>query len=237
MQAWAAIIDHWRKVGQAFYAIHLSDEGGDDPIDWYSYDNCKGVIRNYVRADLPIAGSCDCKTLTLPLGPATGRLPSAIAAAKIADRPLIWSFIGTSWANRKEKLQHLQSLQPAKLTLNPNWTAAANSAAEYTTALKESKFIPCPRGTAFDTFRLWEALEYGCIPLLCREAGDEVYYNWLRSNLPGLFAAASWAESATFVTTLLANPQICQLYADRLQTEWKAWKVVLKKDVQHLLGI
>jgi hypothetical protein len=173
----------------------------------------------------------------VPLGAASGRLPAAASASQIplADRPYIWSFIGTTWANRKDKLSYLSDLQPSICNLQPGWTAVANSAAEYVASLRSSKFIPCPRGTNIETFRLWEALEYGCIPLVVREEGDDQYYNWLRSHLPGLFAAASWQEAPAFVNTLLANPAVAQAYAGQLQADWRIWRSSLQMQVQQLL--
>ena len=49
--------------------------------------------------------------------------------------------------------------------------------------LKSSKFCLCPRGKAFDTFRMWDALYVGTIPIVVREAA---YHDEL-ADLPILF--------------------------------------------------
>ena len=37
---------------------------------------------------------------------------------------------------------------------------------EYIESLKQHKFVLCPFGNGFDTFRTWEALYSGCIPII-----------------------------------------------------------------------
>jgi hypothetical protein len=39
---------------------------------------------------------------------------------------------------------------------------------EYMESLTRHKFIFCPEGSGIDTFRIWEALSVGCIPILER---------------------------------------------------------------------
>lgn len=57
------------------------------------------------------------------------------------------------------------------------------SRAQFFECLRESKFCICPRGNAFDTFRLWDCLYVGTIPIVVQEA---VFHKELQ-DLPILF--------------------------------------------------
>ena len=54
---------------------------------------------------------------------------------------------------------------------------------EFFDALGASKFCICPRGNAYDTFRMWDALYSGTIPIVVREA----VFHKLLDDLPILF--------------------------------------------------
>ena len=54
---------------------------------------------------------------------------------------------------------------------------------EFYEKVSKSKFVICPRGMAFDTFRLWDCLYLGAIPIVVKEA---VFHEYI-SDLPILF--------------------------------------------------
>jgi len=54
---------------------------------------------------------------------------------------------------------------------------------EFFDALEGSKFCICPRGNAYDTFRMWDALYSGTVPIVVREAA----YHELLEDLPIMF--------------------------------------------------
>ena len=54
---------------------------------------------------------------------------------------------------------------------------------EFFDALEGSKFCICPRGNAYDTFRMWDSLYSGTIPIVVREAT----YHKLLEDLPIMF--------------------------------------------------
>ena len=64
-----------------------------------------------------------------------------------------------------------------------NFLEYSISRREFLKRLSESKFAICPRGNAIDTFRLWDCLYLGTIPIVVREA---TFHNDLR-DLPILF--------------------------------------------------
>jgi hypothetical protein len=59
---------------------------------------------------------------------------------------------------------------------------------KYATEIKRSKFVVAPPGEALDTFRLWEALYLGAIPIVTSTALDALY-----SHFP-VWVVDSWEE-------------------------------------------
>lgn len=54
---------------------------------------------------------------------------------------------------------------------------------EFFQKLASSKFCICPRGNAYDTFRMWDAMYVGTIPIVVREA----HFHQHLLDLPILF--------------------------------------------------
>jgi GR25 family glycosyltransferase involved in LPS biosynthesis len=219
-------IEEWNEVAaeleqrkKSFSILHLSDEGCADNLRAYASPFCKKVLRNYVRQD------CyrNEKVKVLPLGyAATPSVGSPHPA--FADRSHVWSFHGTRWFDRPQQLSALAPHTPFSLHfqdtfLDPSMTPIT----DYSKLLLDSKFVPAPRGNNCETFRFYEALEHGCIPLYVRTPGDAVYWSWLKEHLE-LVELKSWAAAATLVKYLLENPAKAEMYRQGLCKQWDAWK-------------
>jgi hypothetical protein len=199
----------WNKP---FRILHLSDEGLRDPVDFYDHPWCKGVIRNYARPG---------KGLTIPLG--YHWRPTGNSVPKLPFRTKIWSFVGTEWGARGE----LRSLPPdrAVLRLFPKWQDPANlGKAEYLELLLDSVFVPCPAGQNTETFRIYEALECGAVPLI---VGPNP------TKLP-LLPLESWTQAGECMKHLLANIEQLEAYRDKLLEAWARLKAELKKDIRNI---
>ena len=94
--------------------------------------------------------------------------------------------------------------------------------------LLKSKFAPVPRGNHAETFRLWEALEHGSIPLYVRSMNDDAFLNWLRTNL-FLMEIASWEQAVKVIGFFLANPDKAERYRTGILDQWTTWKESLKQ--------
>jgi GR25 family glycosyltransferase involved in LPS biosynthesis len=228
MEHWQHIFQLWEKSKQPFVAIHLSDEFGTDPIDWYNFAMCKKVIRNYVRAD---AGSAI--VVVVPLGYAINRQGS-LQQPPLSSRKLLWSFEGTDWNGRGAKLAALPTDKPHKLTLRDNWAAANYPAADYNALLNDSQFVPCPGGTNAETYRFWEALEHGCIPIYVQEQADDAFWAWIKQHIPNLHAAESWSQMAEMMQIITANPAVADHYCADIQKHWTAWKTQMQTTLSSL---
>lgn len=219
LEKWLIIFKVFEIEQRKFYAIHLSDEFGKDDISWYGQANCLGVIRTYWRPD-----ATDAKAITLPLGYAQGA-----QASGTQEKSLAWSFEGTNWFGRAEALAALESVQPHEKKLFGQWNdPGQKTRAEYAAQISRSQFVPCVRGNHFETFRMYEALEAGSVPIYVRCSGDDVFWNWLSSKIP-LLNINSWTDAARYMTFFRENPEHFTKYRDGLVVAWASWKKELKE--------
>jgi GR25 family glycosyltransferase involved in LPS biosynthesis len=234
MEFWRNLFAFWNGLGQAFYAIHLSDEHAAtlDQIDWYSYGTCKGVVRNYVRGDVPAAPHI----LTVPLGYARGRGGGDGSKTASAQRQYVWSFEGTGWGERDILGMKLAGNTEGayKLNLRSEWKEETQyDSREYCELLDSSKAVPVFAGNNVETFRMWEALEHGCVPLYVRQTGDEAYWTFLTAHLP-LYTVPSWDAAGETLKVLTANNTVLDMYRATLLGKWADWKDELKKKIAEM---
>jgi GR25 family glycosyltransferase involved in LPS biosynthesis len=229
MEVYQHIFNRYEAASIPFYVIHLSDEYTNDPIEWYSYEACKGVLRNYVRQDC--IGMKH--VYTIPLGP-----NRRTTHTKEADqRSLVWSFFGTKWHNREKQLQSLLELTPNSNTFYDAWLDPKQiDATTYSDTMLSSKFIPCPRGQHVETFRFWEALEHGAIPIYVREPGDTLYFTFISSKLP-ILSIPSWEQARGFIQNLLQNTPTFLQYRKTLLEKWLLWKQELVVECKRILAL
>uniref|UniRef100_A0A6C0K141 Alpha-(1,3)-fucosyltransferase FucT N-terminal domain-containing protein n=1 Tax=viral metagenome TaxID=1070528 RepID=A0A6C0K141_9ZZZZ len=212
---WSTVCKQLDTIKKPFRLLHLSDENCKDPLDVYDLEMCTKVVRNYAREGL---GS---KVTVLPLGFA---IPCSSPIPSFSERPLVWGFHGFDWNDRKEMLAPLQKLEPKECLFQEGF----NASSDYSAMLLKSKFAPVPRGHHVETFRLWEALEHGSIPLYVRSAGDGAYWNWLKSNL-SLMEIRDWAGAVKVIGFFLANGDKAERYRTGILEQWSQWKGLLKQ--------
>jgi GR25 family glycosyltransferase involved in LPS biosynthesis len=223
---WSSVCAELDRRSKPYCVLHLSDELGTDALELYKGPFCKKVVRNYLRPDLPD----ESKVEVIPLGYAV-RPPLSVASAlpSYTKREYVWAFHGTRWFEREAQLAPLQSIGPNSCKwqdgfLSPTMTPPA----EYSRLLLQSRFVPVPRGNNVETFRLYEALEHGCIPLYVRTAGDETYWQWLQKHVT-LVELKDWEAAARLVRHLESAPDAAEQYRQGLMTQWQTWKEACKK--------
>ena len=212
-----------------FIVLHISDEYGNDPLHFYNYKSCKRVIRMYPRSSIP----CPEKVLIIPLGPYRRTLhpPAAV------NTEYIWAFFGTGWKQREELLSPLKAIQPFKGTFFKDWMDASQLDAEtYVRTCQSAVFMPCPGGQNPETFRFWEALEFGCIPIYVRCTGDQPFYEFLSKKLP-IISFNSWQQAAGFMQTLLQNAHSLIQYRNTIIEKWKVWKQELHIECKKAISL
>jgi GR25 family glycosyltransferase involved in LPS biosynthesis len=215
LNEWTVLFKDLQQKNIPFKILHLSDEGLVDPIDYYSYSNCKAVIRNYVRSDANLP-----HVLTVPLG----YHHKAVENKTFSERELVWSFHGNEWFGRAEHLKTIEGFAPFNCHLIQEWASPKmTTESHYLRVLTNSKLCPILRGNNFETYRLYEALEAGAIPFYVRTDGDSGFWNFITSKLP-LVHIDSWDKVQTFISSLLSNPIGAEEYRKKLLAAWMRWK-------------
>jgi len=81
----------------------------------------------------------------------------------------------------------------------------------YSAHMMNTKICLVPRGTSPETFRFFEALRYGCIPVT-----EVLPSRWFYDGAPALIVD-DWSELGDLVTDLLTTPErLEELHADAL---------------------
>jgi hypothetical protein len=86
-----------------------------------------------------------------------------------------------------------------------------------------------------ETFRFYEALELGAIPLYVRQEGDELYFKKLTETIPVL-SFGSWVEASGAVQYFLQNPDVMDKYRANLLTGWANTKELISNRMKSILG-
>jgi GR25 family glycosyltransferase involved in LPS biosynthesis len=224
----------WSSAGAKFYVLHLSDEYGADRIDFYGLPGCLGVVRNYIRPGLSE------KVLVIPLGPHWA-IPGSVPhthTPKPPFRELAWSFIGTGWKGRREKLRALMGIgEEHRCVFMDEWNSPKMLGREETLAvLLNSWMVPCPGGQNPETFRVYEALEAGAVPIVVKEEGNDAWLAFLGKYIP-LLVAGSWEHAAQIVHTLRAKPEVYEQFRSHVLAKWMESKEGVKGNVRRVLGL
>ena len=225
------VLKDWSDAGLEFYVLHMSDEFCSDSIDVYQLPGCKGVVRNYWRGDL---GS---KVVTIPLG-FHWAIPNGepyIHTPRPPFRELAWSFVGTGWLGRKEKLNPLTQIGENKVVFMDDWNSPSMLCREECLSIMLNSWcIPCPSGHNGETFRFYEALEAGAVPIVVRE-GNEAFLKFVFGYFQ-IMVANSWEHAAQLVYTLKQQPEVYELYRNGVLAGWEKMKSKAKEDVRKILG-
>lgn len=149
------------------------------------------------------------------------------------SKDILWSFSGQITNSRRK--QAANGLQRARArvagVLRPTQGFSQGLPAdEYARELAHSWVVPCPSGPhSVDSFRVYEALEAGCIPLVDAQtpAGPTDYWNFVYGRNP-LLKVDDWEGVGGIIETSLDNR--C-----RLSAECSAWWKMIKSTMVHRL--
>jgi hypothetical protein len=174
-------------MGSRIVLYHVGDEIYNH--DYTAYKWCDLVLRNYWS----IAFDASPHVMAVPIGYKAG-FQSNTPAKPAAQRQHVWSFMGdANKTSRQKMLEELRKIEGGFVHLISGWNSADSLPVEkYRAIMDESIFVPCPAGWGnLDSFRVYEALEAGCIPLVKRRDYD--YFTRLLGENP-LYAVADWSE-------------------------------------------
>jgi alpha(1,3/1,4) fucosyltransferase len=229
IELYANIFQFYEEAQLPFSVLHLSDEFGKDQVDWMKLKMLKQVVRTYPRTDLP----CPEKVIQLPLGPARVAPADAIHSPQ---RDLVWSFHGTNWMDREQLITPWKQVGPHNCVFYKDWMDPNQLGPDaYSALCMSSIFVLCPRGQNIETFRFYEALDHGAIPVMVREEGDEAYFSFLTKHLP-IISFPTWGHALVATIGLLKEQETLMNYRREILTRWLVWKSELKQQCQRLLA-
>jgi GR25 family glycosyltransferase involved in LPS biosynthesis len=231
------LLRKWNDSGCEFYILHLSDEYLNDDLSVYSLPMCKGVLRMYERPNMPSAE----KVKVIPLGYHFtidgGSENPAEKTPRLPFRSNRWSFMGTNWKNRKEMLEPFNRIEPNRTVYADSWESPQKiQRKEYLAVLLDSYFVPCPTGNNAETFRIYEALECGCVPLYVKNGDGDSLANRLMEEI-GILPSSNWSEAAALTEHLLQNIQLLENYRTVILNRWLAYKKKVAESVKKILGV
>jgi hypothetical protein len=191
------------------------------------------VMRFYPRPDL----EGHPKVTVLPLGYHWTINSKANNCLAITPHPPFreqdWTFLGTGWQNREQLLAPLKDISGVRCHARyfKNWNdPEAAKRGEYISELLDSLFVPCPEGQNPETFRFYEALECGAVPLVVRTPKSAYWMEYVSNRLP-LILLRSWKEAADLIGFMKADMTRYEQYREKLLTAWMTWKEKLREDV------
>ena len=228
------VLDALRQNGKKYAIVFLSDENLIDPCEWLHDPNCVGCLRNYVHPNF----------LTNPkvkvFGLGYKRDFTKFLDPEKTERNLRWSFAGTLHGDRKEAIDLFKQEVPHKIHACSGFGASDGlRTQEYVEMLQDSTFALCPLGQdSADSFRLYEALEAGCIPITLKNSEQfklhpSYWHGVFRGENSLPFILNETWESCLGQVEELSEAEI-QYLKGKNNKNWEKWKLKWKKCASSL---
>ena len=225
------IVDHMISTKESFYfdlsnkvkkifLIHLGDEGGAEKKDLV-YSLCEHIWRTF---SLPMFKNFKNVT-SIPIGYKCDPIKDNI---NILKRNYKWSFLGTTHgSSRYDLLDKHRNIMPNFINLTEDFSGKKSmDTNNYYKILNNSIFAPIPHGYFHpETYRLYEALEAGCIPII--ENPFQFFDNFLPNN--PLLSVNSWEDSSTIIKKYLENKKDIEILGNKINDWWTQHKENLKE--------
>jgi hypothetical protein len=218
--------------------IHLGDELCR--TDWKIYKKSFCTFREYFTQNPDKEG----KVFYLPLvckhdfitEVPYNKLPS------LQSRQYVWSFVGqVSKSNRQNMYLAFRKLNlPSYDHFNSDFDSRdCLKTEDYQNIMQNSIFSPCPKGwTIDDTYRLYEALECGCIPVV--EKGDRDYFRSFYGDVP-FIVLDEWKDARQKILPLLNDLNALEDLRRRNYDWWQNKKIetknILKTKIDEFLNL
>jgi hypothetical protein len=207
---------------------HISDEWYLDPLDNYQY--FAHVIRNYYHTGLNGSGVSH-----FPLGPCHCSQRAFSRAA--SERKYVWSFAGQLASTRRSLVNCLKDIIPNRIhvTGGVRRPQPPISPDEYLDLLGNSIFVPCGMGNVnLESFRIYEALECGAIPIVERRPWLD-YFTLLLGPHP-LPSVNCWADAPVLMRNLLSEPRRLNQKQAKIRIWWENLQKGLSQRMARILN-
>ena len=208
--------------------FHISDEWYLDRLEPY---RCFAhVLRNYHHSALQQDGITQ-----IPMGPS--RSPKNESESRPAtERRHLWCFVGNLASTRRSLVHHLGDIKPSYLHITGTRDQSATwlGPEEYLSILGDSVFVPCPMGNVnLESFRLYEALDSGAIPILERRPWLD-YFTRLFGPHP-LPSVCNWMEARSVMETFRSNPERLRNKQVEIREWWRQWETKVSRQVTEAI--
>jgi hypothetical protein len=208
-----------------FAVVHLSDEEGVDADGWYhQLPHHTPIWRNFPHGRF----ETNAQVRSFPIGPRDRFLAQQQHPGLPAScRPAPWAFMGTLWPSGSRKLAVSLFLAhlPRGLYFGGHRFGQGLALEHYQANLQASVFALAPEGDRhLDTFRLWESLCCGCIPLLVEHRATAARLLMAPHPLPVFH---TWPEALGFAQRLLADPPALDALQARVSRWWQRHQLLL----------
>lgn len=215
--------------GKNAWLLHLSDETYEGGYDMYR--NFRGVFRNYWSPAFNPR-----RVLQFPLGYSPG-FERERGEPGIEQRSKLWSFLGeANKSSRVEMIEALTPLRPSLVHCTDRGQFKPMGTEDYMQVLRDSIFVPCPMGNVnLDSFRVYEALQCGAIPVLERRATLDYFTQMMGSHPLPTFA--DWNQAARFMAGLRDDPQALNSLQAKCIQWWLDYKMKLSSQIESFLAV
>lgn len=229
------VLERLRQSGKQYVIMLLSDENLRDPCEWIHDPSCKGLIRNYINPYL----MGHPKVQVIGLGykkDFTRCLDSTL------DRSLLWSFAGTLHGTRKDVVELFKDLGPNEIHACSGFGAADGLGTEdYVKMLQKSKYALIPEGQdSLDSFRLYEALEAGCVPITVNNSKQFIvrpsYWHGIfdRNTKLSFITGDTWDECRKKLEQ--ETPETLRARQIECEALWETYKNLWKAEIVRICG-
>jgi hypothetical protein len=235
--SYRGFLDKLRAKGYQYGIVLLSDENLREPNEWLHDPACKFLIRNYVHPNQLMHP----KVITIGLGYKrnfTKHTKNNISAEK---REFTWCFAGTLHGERSKGIELFKKLGSYKVHSCSGFGAEDGLSTEnYTKMLNNSIFALCPPGQdSNDSFRLYEALEAGCIPVTLANSNQFIvrpsYWNAVFRNTEIPYVVGENYEEILYKTEKVLVDQEINKLQELCKNFWNYWKEKWATDVAQLV--
>ena len=215
------------KKHKNIYLIHLGDEGGK--VDKSFYLSFKQVFRTFY-----LNSFSKIKNVTsIPIGYKTGPINSDI---EINRRKYNWNFLGTiHGASRHDLIFQNRNIEPNYVNITKKFGGQNSlSAAEYYKIMANTKFVLVSHGYFHpETYRLYEALESGCIPII------ENPHNFFDTFLPNnpIIKIKLWKEASQIINELNNDKTKILNMSKSIKKWWNEHKLSIRKKIKEKINV
>lgn len=186
-----------------------------------TYRNFRGVFRNFW------SGFFDPRSVRpLPLGYQNDIRADSSEIRPASSREFVWSMLGDiGKASRPDAVRALIGIAPHYLRATPPQPQVGREL--YREMLLKSAFVPCPMGNAnLESYRTYEALECGAIPIVERRWTLDYYHRLLGPGFPGI-AVSRWPSARARILDLLNDPARLDDLQRQCVAWWRDYKITL----------